>query len=188
MRHRTALALFALPFLALACSDAEQTTLFAPSADAAQDGIDLAAPAGISMAAHAGINQDLAAVRGATARFHNFDKADAAGWGTPVTGCDEKLPDGAQGIHYANVSLIDGTVSMLEPEILQYEPQASGRLRLVGVEYIVPLAFDQPDPLFGQHFHANEAAGLWALHVWIWRHNPDGMFEDWNPKVSCENA
>ena len=191
MRHRTALALFALPFLALACSDAEQTTLFEPLADAAQAEIDLSAPAGISMAAHAGMNQDLAAVRGATAPFHNFDKADAAGWGTPVTGCvmDENEPStGAQGIHYANVPLIDGTVSMLEPEILQYEPQANGRLRLVGVEYIVPLSFDQPDPLFGQHFHANEAAGLWALHVWIWRHNPDGMFEDWNPKVSCDNA
>jgi hypothetical protein len=77
---------------------------------------------------------------------------------------------------------------MLEPEILQYEPQTNGRLRLVGTEYIVLLSFDRPDPLFGQEFHANEAAGVWALHVWNWRQNPSGMFEDWNPKVSCENA
>lgn len=71
----------------------------------------------------------------------------AAGYGTAITGCDEQLPDGAQGIHYANVALIgDGTASLLAPEILQYEPQASGRLRLVGVEYIVLLTFDKPDP------------------------------------------
>jgi hypothetical protein len=61
-------------------------------------------------------------------------------------------------------------------------------MRLVGVEYIVPLAFDEPAPLFGQHFHANEGAGVWALHLWNWRHNPDGAFADWNPKVSCAHA
>ena len=182
------LALLAVPFLALACSDAEQATFLEPQSDAAQAGIDVDAPAGISLAAHAGSNQQLAAVRGATASFHNFDKAAAAGWDTPVTVCvvDLGVPSkGAQGIHYANGPLIDGTVSLLEPEILQYEPQASGRLRLVGVEYIVPLSFGKPGPLFGQEFHRNDAAELWALHVWIWQHNPSGMFADWNPKVSC---
>lgn len=145
-------------------------------------------------ASYAGINQDLAAVRSATASFHNFDKAAAAGYGTAITDCAEQLPDGAQGIHYANPALIgDGTVSLLEPEILTYEPQANGRLRLVGVEYIVFLEIEgiptpQPADLFGQQFHANTAAGVWALHVWIWRHNPSGMFADWNPNVSCEYA
>jgi hypothetical protein len=23
------------------------------------------------------------------------------------------------------------------------------------------------------------------LHAWIWQNNPAGMFEDWNPTVSC---
>lgn len=134
------------------------------------------------------INQQLAALRGATAPFHNFDKADAAGYGVQLTPCLEQLPDGAQGIHYGNPAIIDGTVSLLEPEILLYEPRSNGHLRLVGVEYIVPLSFDQPEPLFGRQFHANEGAGVWALHVWNWRINPHGMFEDWNPKVSCEYA
>lgn len=133
-------------------------------------------------------NQELAALRRVTAPFHNFDKAVDAGYGVPVTPCLEQLPAGAQGIHYANVGLIDGTVSLLQPEVLQYEPQANGRLRLVGVEFIVPLTFPEPAPLLGQHFHANQAAGIWALHVWIWRHNPSEMFEDWNPKVSCAHA
>jgi hypothetical protein len=58
----------------------------------------------------------------------------------------------------------------------------------VGIEYVVPLSFPEPAPLFGQHFHANEDAGLWALHVWAWRHNPSGMFADWNPNVTCDYA
>lgn len=135
-----------------------------------------------------GISQQLAALRRATAAFHNFDKAAAAGYDAQITGCDEQLPDGAQGIHYANLALIDGTASLLEPELLQYEPQAGGHLRLVGIEYIVPLTEAQPPPLLGHQFHANEAAGVWALHVWAWRNNPSGLFADWNPKVSCQHA
>jgi hypothetical protein len=23
------------------------------------------------------------------------------------------------------------------------------------------------------------------LHVWVWDHNPSGMFTQWNPTVSC---
>ena len=26
---------------------------------------------------------------------------------------------------------------------------------------------------------------FYELHAWIWKHNPSGMFEDWNPTVSC---
>jgi hypothetical protein len=166
--------------LALGCGQAptspvEQTTVLEPAVSA-------------GIAGDPESNQDLAAVRRATAPFHNFGKAVAAGYGVQVTPCLEQLPDGAQGFHYGNPALIDGTVSVTEPEVLLYEPQRSGRLRLVAVEYIVPLSFDEPAPLFGQHFHANEGAGLWALHVWNWRSNPSGMFEDWNPKVSCDHA
>lgn len=138
--------------------------------------------------AGAQLNRQFAALRRATAPFHNFDKAVAAGWDAQLTDCLEQLPEGAQGYHYGNVALIDGTVSLRQPELLLYEPQAGGHLRLVGVEYIVPLSEPQPPPLFGHEFHANEAVGLWALHVWIWRHNPRGIFEDWNPKVSCKHA
>jgi hypothetical protein len=23
------------------------------------------------------------------------------------------------------------------------------------------------------------------LHVWLWKHNPTGMFAEWNPNVRC---
>jgi hypothetical protein len=42
--------------------------------------------------------------------------------------------------------------------------------------------------LFRQAFHQNDEAELWALHVWLWKHNPSGLFADWNPNVSCEFA
>lgn len=133
------------------------------------------------------LNRDLAAAKRATAQFHRIATAVAAGF-VPVTPCLEQLPDGAQGVHFGNPARIDGIVEAESPEILQYEPQKNGRMRLVGIEYIVPLNLPEPDPLFGQHFHANAAAGIWALHVWAWRHNPSGMFADWNPNVSCDHA
>lgn len=45
-----------------------------------------------------------------------------------------------------------------------------------------------PPVLMGHEFHPVPAAGIWGLHAWVWKHNPDGMFADWNPEVSCEFA
>ena len=47
-----------------------------------------------------------------------------------------------------------------------------------------------PPQLFGQTFHLSPppAPGVpwhYALHVWVWRQNPSGMFADWNPRVRC---
>lgn len=28
-------------------------------------------------------------------------------------------------------------------------------------------------------------AAFSALHVWAWKANPDGVFVDWSPTVSC---
>jgi hypothetical protein len=29
---------------------------------------------------------------------------------------------------------------------------------------------------------------FYERHVWLWAHNPAGMYEDWNPKVSCRGT
>ena len=29
------------------------------------------------------------------------------------------------------------------------------------------------------------AVGFYTLHVWLWGHNPSGMFAHWNPEVTC---
>lgn len=133
----------------------------------------------------------LAGLRAETAPFQRIEVASEAGWDTPITGCMEG-PDGGMGYHFAKAELIDGTAEDLAPEILLYEPQKNGRLRLVGVEYIVPFtsvpADAQAPSLHGVAFHQNYAFGLWALHAWVWKDNAAGVFEDWNPAVTCTFA
>jgi hypothetical protein len=137
------------------------------------------------------VMRDVARLRAFTARFHRFDVATAAGWGAQITECFENADLGGMGFHYGNPAIIDGAVDVLEPELLLYEPQKNGNMRLVAVEYIVPFTAwtaSEPPRLFGQSFHRNEAFGIWALHVWHERHNPRGLFADWNPNVTCDDA
>ena len=96
------------------------------------------------------------------------------------------------GFHYGNVGLIDGSVQVDQPELLLYEPEKNGRLRLVAVEYIIPYTLHSrdaaPPVLFGQEFKQNDTFQLWGLHAWVWKENPSGMFADWNPRVNCSNT
>ena len=137
----------------------------------------------------ASVNRDLATLRRATAPFHEFDKAVAAGWSAQITGCMADPTAGGMGFHYGNVALIDGSVQVDQPELLLYEPEQNGRLRLVAVEYIIPYTFHSrdaaPPVLFGQEFSQNDTFQLWGLHAWVWKENPSGMFASWNPRVGC---
>ena len=149
----------------------------------------------------------LAALRNATDQFHDEALALAAGYRPSAAGC-ESSATGAMGIHYGHPSLLgvvrgskpvtgtDAVIDPLRPEVLMYEPQEDGGRRLVGVEFVVyraawdalhqqpPVFFGVPfDKKFGAEAHGH--ADHYELHVWLWRHNPLGMFEPWNPKVSC---
>ncbi len=147
----------------------------------------------VSATAAAGVARDLSVLRHATAPFHNFDIAEASGWDFQLTGCMESAA-GGMGYHYANLDRIGdgGALDEARPEALLYEPTQSGGLRLVGVEYLIlesDLPRTAPAPeLFGQQFHFNEVFEVWALHAWVWRHNTEGAFADWNPDVNCEFA
>ena len=142
----------------------------------------------------------IAQLRRLVARFHDFDAAVQAGWSAPITPClvAADLPSqpgsGAMGTHWGNLAFIQdgGAVNLLEPELLLYEPEQNGKLRFVGVEYIVPFA-DHPatapaPTLLGQPFAQVPEFGVWGLHIWVGRENKSGIFSAWNPKVSCENA
>lgn len=135
------------------------------------------------------VRKQLAALRRLTAPFHRIDAAMAAGWDTPVTGCLSHPTEGAMGVHYGNLAFFNAEAVLLEPETLLYEPMKNGKMRLVGVEYVIPFtelpATADPPEILGQHFHANTDAGVWGFHVWLWRHNPAGLFADWNPNVTC---
>ncbi|MGH7468663.1 MAG: hypothetical protein ACRENP_11955 [Longimicrobiales bacterium] len=133
---------------------------------------------------------DLIKLRRITARFRHFQTAVAAGWSEQITPC---LTDelGGMGYHYGKPQFIDAIVQLEKPEVLLYEPDSEGVLRLVGVEYIVPVSAwtkSRPPRLFGRNFHVVPAFQVWALHVWVWKDNPSGTFADWNPNVSCKYA
>lgn len=127
---------------------------------------------------------DLASVRNATASFHDLDKAQAAGY-HPLLACFDLPGVGGMGQHYVNLSLLDGSVEPSQPEALVYEVE-SNRLKLVAVEYIIPQAAwtsASPPSLYGRAFTRIDSLGLWALHAWIWKPNPDGIFANYNPSV-----
>lgn len=136
---------------------------------------------------------DLAAVRAATASFHRTEAAQAAGWDL-VPGLDHCFNNpgvGAMGYHYINVDLLDLELSATEPEAMVYAPGPQGQQMLGAVEYIVPAdAWDEAYPgtlptVLGRELHLNAPLGVYVLHAWIFRHNPGGMFQDWNPNVAC---
>jgi len=137
----------------------------------------------------ADLGPKLAALKSSTSRYHDFEAAQADGYTVKVTGCMEDAARGGMGYHYAKGELIDGQVIEARPEVLLYEPQGKGKPRLVGVEFIIPFtawAGAEPPTLYGQAFARNETFQVWALHVWTWRDNRNGVFTDWNPAVSCD--
>ena len=135
-------------------------------------------------------------VREATARFQDVSVAEHEGYALQF-GCVTGPDFGAMGLHYVNGSLVaSGVVDAAHPQIVLYEPTASGRLQLTGADYLV-LA----DAWNATHAHAPELMGqifqffdapnrfglppFYTLHVWAWKPNPNGAFVNWHPKVSC---
>ncbi len=149
-----------------------------------------------------GGDSDVAIVRNVTARFHDVEAAKAAGYelgyvngsGTRIiTGCIANATAGVMGYHYFNKKLIDDlVVDERQPEGLVYTSGPDGQLKLVAVEYVVPGAgsnppgVSEPPTIFGRPMHILvPAVGFYIQHVWVWSHNPAGMFVDWNPELSC---
>jgi hypothetical protein len=139
---------------------------------------------------------DLDKLRRAIEPYHRLKAAKSAGWNFIIPNLDGSLCFGrskaAMGYHYANTKLLeDGKVDIRHPEALLFEPQKGGGMRLVGVEYIVPIATwkgDKPPRLFGRDFPEVTAFGVYGLHVWIERENPNGLFAPYNQRVSCKYA
>ena len=93
------------------------------------------------------------------------------------------------------------------PSILIYEPQADGSLKLVAVENLVfkkawEAARNRSRPTFHgvpyDHMFDNPATPAideahnfephYDRHVWIYRDNPNGVFAQFNPNVTCRHA
>lgn len=137
------------------------------------------------------VNRQLEDLATAMEPFEDFDASQAAGY--TFLFMDMCMEDqssaqlGGMGFHYVNAALLDASVDVSTPEALLYETGDDGELQLVAVEYVIPRdawTSQSPPTLFGRPFTLN-AFDLWALHVWVWKDNPSGVFADWNPAVSC---
>ena len=145
-------------------------------------------------------NELVAAVQDATRRFKNVSSVEGPSEGFNLMfGCVSGGDAGAMGLHYVNLSLVDGNVNPMEPEIILFEPVPGGRIRITGADFLVPVAAweashpgEGPPQLMGQLFHLFESPNrfgldtFYTLHVWAWKDNPNGTFVNWNPNVSCD--
>jgi hypothetical protein len=125
-------------------------------------------------------------VRAATASFHSTSQAEADGYGDPGLPCfDSPNTNQGMGFHLVNGDLLNdgGQLNRTHPEALVYEMN-HGMLQLVAVEYIVKMSDSQSAPHFlGQTMIPNDSLGLWTLHAWIWRKNPQSLFASYNANV-----
>ena len=101
---------------------------------------------------------------------------------------------------------VNGTgthIDFKKPSVLIYEPQANGSLRLVAVENLVFTAawhaagHTEPPSFHGVKWDAMRDDPQTAIdeahmfephydrHVWLYRRNPNGMFAQFNPAVTC---
>ena len=132
----------------------------------------------------AGVMQLVAQTRQATDKYH--DPAVALADGYTDTGECASIPGvGGMGVHFVHFGKVDGIFDPMEPEALMYEIKADGSYKFVGFEYLyngssAPTFAGQVD------FHLLPLPiADYALHVWAWKANPTGLFEDWNPNVVC---
>jgi hypothetical protein len=138
-------------------------------------------------------------VRDSTERFKDVKEAENEGYRLEF-GCVSGDDFGAMGLHYVNDTLVgNGVVDATHPQIVLYEAQTDGSLKLTGADYLVLAeAWDAKHPgvtpqLMGQIFHYFETPNrfglpaFYTLHVWAWKENPKGAFVNWHPNVSCQS-
>ena len=140
-------------------------------------------------------NALLGAMRAATARYHDISVARADGYVDDGFGCIADPELGGMGWHLIHDPLhADAAIDPLRPELLIYEPQKNGGMKLVAVEYEVyqhdwwNAGNTELPSLFGRDFEAFVFEGIdpiFGFHVWLWRPNPSGIFSDFNPDVTC---
>jgi hypothetical protein len=138
------------------------------------------------------VSQQLDELRRMTAPFHNFDQAVAAGYSIPAPAAGVCISDpirGGMGFHYTNANkdlINDGVVNLLEPEFLVYAPKDNGGVKFAALDYFVPYnTWTQaaPPSLLGVDFQREDGFQAYVMHIWLYWHNPAGIFQNYNPSV-----
>lgn len=139
-------------------------------------------------------------------KYRDVAVAEAEGY-RPASPC-ESSPEGTMGIHYVHEEKLAAPPDVSNPPILVYLPAEEG-LRLVAIEYFQPVIQDgkpylgdapprpeslpeRPPELFeGQPFdgpmagHNPDMPWHYDQHLWLYEHNPKGLFAMWNPAIAC---
>jgi hypothetical protein len=125
----------------------------------------------------------LEAARAATEKYQDLSRALADGY------VEAKIVMQQMGHHYLNASLLDDKFEPDKPEILVYAPE-NGRMKLVAVEYAVPLdkSASAPEGFAGSAdtWSASTKYGLWTLHAWLYQDNPAGVFNATNQRIQLD--
>jgi hypothetical protein len=136
---------------------------------------------------------------------------------TAEDGCVSSADEGGMGYHYHKAlptdNLGDDNVELLDPEFLVYAPtnaprnDGEARRRLAAFDYFIPYSAKWPgpdDPTFTRAPTLHDFSTMsdlpdvafapsrfngWMFHIWLWEHNPGGMFTNWNRSVPlCEGS
>ena len=146
--------------------------------------------------------------------FKNVAYAESQGY-VRRSHCESHPTLGTMGFHYLRADLlgltppvngrVNGTGTYIgtePPAILLYIPDGQGGLKLAGIELLVfaaswdaansqppmyrgrPFEFmaDDPDTLRDE---AHNFMPHYDLHIWLFEHNPSGLYAQWNPSLSC---
>lgn len=124
--------------------------------------------------------EDADAARRATGRYQSERNARADGY-QPAPGrtvkCNKPKGKGNGGVEYVNAALVkDPKVELRRPEVLLYGPEEGGGLKLIAIEY---------RPGGGQQAKLFNRQLSGPLTVWLWLHNPDGLFAPGNVNSPC---
>ncbi|MEU3060593.1 hypothetical protein [Streptomyces subrutilus] len=177
MARRTALVLTAAAALALSAAAV-------PTAASAATASDRAAAT------------QRAVVYRATAAYQLHANAVKAGYVPDKYCVTDRAGSGSLGYPHFNHAY-DNSVDPAKPAALFYEDDGRGGKRLVGVQWLVydrdqNAATDDDRPsLFGTRFTGPRAGNFpgqpihYALHLWLWKANPKGRYETYNPAVTC---
>lgn len=116
------------------------------------------------------VQQQLAAARAATAKYHDVSEALGDGY------VYFPNPAEAETIEFVNLGLVDCTLDVLQPEAFRYVLSGE-RLRLVAVEYAIPMACSTTPPedfLPGAgEWDVEAGVPVWMLAVPLWSGNSD---------------
>ena len=146
----------------------------------------------------------IARAREATRKYQSLEVAQSRGYGIlrDLDGieCIDMPGMGGMGVHYVNGDEVaDPTLHPRRPEAVVYE-RVGGEEHLVALEYVVLKADWESihgegaarPRLFQHTFDFTDEGNryglppFYSLHAWIWKHNPDGRFQMWNPDVHCD--